>query len=61
MCTNGSQPEVHVKENLLTTSSSNASGTTSKINWKYKISEVDDRGIEKCVLVDLEAVVETDL
>ena len=37
-CTNGSQPEVHVEENLLTTSSSNLlttsssnpSGTTSK-------------------------------
>ena len=42
----------------LITSSSNASCTNSKSNWKYQISEVDDSGMKKYVLVDLEAVVE---
>lgn len=31
----------------LITSSSNASCTNSKSNWKYQISEVNDSGIKK--------------
>ena len=58
--TNGSEPEVHVKEEL--TSSSNVTCNISNNQLEISnIREVVDDGIQKRELVDLEGVVETNL